>query len=214
MALSPEEQQQLEEIRGWWKENGVAVVVGVLLVLGSVGGYKGWQYWRVQQAMDAAQLYEQHNSYLEEDLEEEAYALGDRLRREYGSTPYAWMASLISARAHLEAQQPEEAKRLLEWVREHAEDGLFGPVATLRLARLLAAEQEWERGLEVLEGMEAQGYEGLMHELRGDLYRQAGRTAEARLAYVRAMEHGRDGNEFLALKLAEVGGAEAEDAAH
>ncbi len=213
MALSPEEQQQLEEIKGWWKDNGVAVVVGVLLVLGSVGGYKGWQYWRVQQATDAALLYEQHNSYLEEDLEEEAYELAARLRREYGGTPYAWMASLISARAHLEAQRPEEAKHLLEWVHERAEDGLFAPVAALRLARLLAAEQDWERGLEVLEGMDVEGYEGLAHELRGDLYRQAGRAAEARLEYVQAMEHGLD-SEFLALKLAELGGGEGEDAAH
>ena len=214
MALSPEEEQQLEEIKGWWKENGVAVVVGVLLVLGSVGGYKGWQYMRVQQAADAAQLYEQHNSYLEEELEQEAYELAARLRGTYGDTPYAWMANLILARAHLEAQRPEEAKRLLEWVHENAEDGLFAPVAALRLARLLAAEQDWERGLEVLEDVDEEGYEGLVHELRGDLYRQAGRAEEARLQYVQAMEHGLDDSEFLALKLAELGGGGSDDAAN
>ena len=212
MALNPEEQQQLEEIKGWWKDNGVAVVVGVLLVLGSVGGYKGWQYWQVQQAQKAAQLYERHNIYLEEGIAEEAHRLASQLRGQHGDTAYAWMASLISARAHLEAQQPEEAKRLLEWVHEHARDGLFAPVAALRLARLLAAEQDWERGLEVLEQVEDEGYEGLAHELRGDLHRQAGHAEEARLAYVQAMEHGRD-SEFLVLKLAELGGGTDDDAA-
>ena len=130
--------------------------------------------------------------------------MGERLRSEYGGTSYALMASLISARLYQENQQLEEAINLLRWARENSDDPLFAPVSALRLARLHAAQQQWEEGLTVLADVSMEGYEGLAHEIRGDLYRQSGQIREARQEYVQALEKG-NGGEFLELKLAELG---------
>ncbi|MCY4611789.1 MAG: tetratricopeptide repeat protein [Gammaproteobacteria bacterium] len=204
MALSPEEQQQLEEFRDWWKANLVWVLLGAGLALGGVGGYKGWNYWQDQSMMGAAALYQQYRTHLEDEQAQQAHEMGERLRNEYGGTSYALMASLISARLHQEDQQVEEAIRLLGWAHETSDDPLFTPVAALRLARLHAAQQQWEKGLAVLADVSLEGYEGLVHEIRGDLYRQSGRAQEARHEYVQALEKG-NGGEFLELKLAELG---------
>ncbi len=207
MALSPEEQRQFEEIRDWWKTNRVWIFLGVGLVLGGGGGYKGWEYWQDQRARDAAALYQQYRVELGS---ERARALGERLRAEYGDTSYALMASLISARAHQESQRLEEATRLLLWTLENSDDPLFTPVAALRLARVHAAQRRWEEGLAVLADAPLEGYEGLAREIRGDLYRGLGRVQEARQEYARALEDG-DGGEFLEWKLAELGGRDEVD---
>ena len=204
MALSPEEQQQLEEFRDWWKANLVWVLLGAGLALGGVGGYKGWDYWQDQRMMGAAALYQQYRTHFEGEQAQQAHEIGERLRGEYGGTSYALMASLISARLHQENQQLDEAIRLLRWTGENSDDPLFSPVAALRLARLYAAQQQWEEGLAVLAAVPLEGYEGLAHEIRGDLYRQSGRAQEARHEYVQALEKG-NGGEFLELKLAELG---------
>ena len=204
MALSPEEQQQLEQFREWWKANLAWVLLGAGLALGSFGGYKGWDYWQGQRMVGAAALYQQYRVHLEDGQAQQAHETGERLREEYGGTSYALMASLISARLHQEDQRLEEAIRLLAWARENSDDPLFAPVAALRLARLHAAAQQWEEGLTVLAGVSPEGYEGLAHEIRGDLYRRSGRIQEARHEYVQALEKG-NGGEFLELKLAELG---------
>ena len=152
----------------------------------------------------AAALYQQYRTHLEGEETQQAHEMGERLRSEYGGTSYALMASLISARLHQEDQQTEEAIHLLQWAHENADDPLFSPVAALRLARLHAAQQQWEEGLAVLTDVSLEGYEGLAHEIRGDLYRQSGRAQEARHEYVQALEKG-DGGEFLELKLSELG---------
>ena len=204
MALSPEEQQQLEEFRDWWKTNLVWVLLGAGLALGGVGGYKGWDYWQDQRMMGAAASYQQYRTHLEGEQTQQAHEMGERLRDEYSGTSYALMASLISARLYQEDQQLDEAIRLLRWARENSDDPLFAPVAALRLARLYAAQQQWEEGLAVLADVSLEGYEGLAHEIRGDLYRRSGRTQEARHEYAQALEKG-NGGEFLELKLAELG---------
>ena len=204
MALSPEEQQQLEEFRDWWKANLAWVLLGAGLALAGVGGYKGWGYWQERQATGAAVLYQQYRVHLEGEQAQQAHETGERLRQEYGGTVYASMASLISARLYQEDQQPEEAIHLLRWAYENSDDLLIAPVAALRLARLHAAQQQWEEGLAVLSNVSLEGYEGLVHEIRGDLYRQSGRVQEARYEYVQALEKGNSGK-FLELKLAELG---------
>ena len=205
MALSPEEQQQFEEFRDWWKANLVWVLLGAGLVFGGAGGYKAWDYLQDQRMMDAATLYQQYRTHFEGGQARQAHAVGERLRNEYGGASYALMASLISARLYQEDQQVEEAVRLLRWVRENSDDQLFAPVASLRLSRLHAAQQRWEEGLRVLADAPLKGYEGLAHEIRGDLYRKSGRVEEARHEYVQALEKG-NRSEFLELKLAELGG--------
>ena len=204
MALSPEEQKQLEEFRDWWKANFVWLLLGAGLAVTGVGGYKGWHYWQEREATGAAALYQQYRVHLEGGQVYQAHETAERLRGEYGRTAYASMASLISARLHQEKQQAEEAMRLLRWTHENSDDPLLAPVAALRLARLHAAQQQWDEGLAVLSNVTVEGYEGLAHEIRGDLYRQSGRIEEARHEYAQALEKG-NGGEFLELKLSELG---------
>ncbi len=209
MALSPEEQQQLDEIKGWWKKNGPSITLGVVLAAVAVGGYKGWGLWQGQVSQEAAVLYRNHSGFLQQEQLPEANDTLRRLQQDYSSSLYAAMASLIAARAQLEAGERDAAMAALSWTREHASDPAFASMAALRLAYLHASAQEWEQGLAVLDDTEIEkSFAATEHEIRGDLYRLAGRFEEARQEYVVALEKGQ-GNVYLELKLADVGSGDS-----
>ena len=203
MALSPEEQEQVDRFRQWWKENGRAVGLGALLAVAGIGGWQGWERWGGARAGAAAELYREYRAQQETDWGA-ARALGARLRADYGGTAYAAMASLLSARRLVDAGQLDEAAGLLEWARAEAPAEEFAALAALRLGRLRAEQGRWEEGLAVVERLEAPGWAGVRQELLGDLYAQAGRAEDARRAYAQAIEAGQD-HEFLRFKLDDLG---------
>ena len=203
MALSPEEQEQLDRFRQWWRENRRAVGLGALLAVAGIGGWQGWDRWGGARAGAAAELYREYRAQLETD-EGAARELAARLRADYGGTAYAAMASLLSARAHVDAGRLDEAAALLEWARAETPVEEFAALAALRLGRLRAEQGRWEEGLEIVENLEAPGWRGVRQEILGDLYAQAGRVADARRAYVQALEAGHD-HEFLRFKLDDLG---------
>ncbi|MGU3844696.1 YfgM family protein, partial [Vibrio diabolicus] len=43
MELYDTEEQQVEAIKDWWKENGKAVIIGAVVGL---GGLFGWRYYQ------------------------------------------------------------------------------------------------------------------------------------------------------------------------
>ena len=52
------EDEQTEKIKRWWKTNGTAVIVGLLLGVGSVAGYQGWGMYQDRQSEIASDLYQ------------------------------------------------------------------------------------------------------------------------------------------------------------
>ena len=52
MALDLEEQEQVEELKAWWKQHGRLITA---VVLAAALGFAGWQLWRWYQSSQAAQ---------------------------------------------------------------------------------------------------------------------------------------------------------------
>ena len=42
MSAYLEEEEQIEAIRNWWKENGRSVIAGAVLGLAAIFGWQGW----------------------------------------------------------------------------------------------------------------------------------------------------------------------------
>lgn len=120
MAYDLQEQEQLDELKAWWKDYGRLVLLGVALGAVAVAGFQGWRYYRHTQSLAAAALYEQL---------EQAERAGDRKKvrdiaggvvANYASTPYASFAALSAARASFDEGDLTEAKTRLTWVVENA----------------------------------------------------------------------------------------------
>src|SRR3990167_2870451 len=53
-ALDLQEQEQLEALKAWWKENGNRLLGVLLIAVVAMGGWRGWQYYQNKQGKEAA----------------------------------------------------------------------------------------------------------------------------------------------------------------
>ena len=53
MAYTIEEEQELNQLKEWWKDNGKAIIAAFIL---GVGGMLGWRYWQSYQANSIPQI--------------------------------------------------------------------------------------------------------------------------------------------------------------
>jgi len=208
MAYDLQEQEQLEELKGWWKDYGRLVLIGVAAGALAIAGFQGWRYYRHSQALAAGALYEQL---------EQAERAGDRGKvrdiagsvvARYSSTPYASFAALGAARAAFEAGDLAEAKARLTWVIENARREEFRDVARLRLAGVLLDEKGYDEALKLLEVKPGESMSALYADLRGDILLAQGKHADARNAYQLALDRSEAGSPYrstVQLKLDSLG---------
>ncbi len=178
--------EQVEKIKQWWKENGSSVIAG--LVIG-VGGLFGWRYWvdyRDNQAAQASEHFERMVQAIEQGQDAKAIEEANAILDDYGSTAYAAMAQLALARAHVDQAQYDEAAAALQALIDSKPDRAIEMVARKRLASVRLQQQRFDDALATLEIEFPQPFAAGFEELRGDALAAKGDTAAAREAYTRA----------------------------
>ncbi len=183
-----EEQEQIDALKAWWKQNGKLVIVAVLAAAIAAAGMTGWRYYKQQQGEKASQLYATlENAARGNDLKQVREVAGQMIDS-YGSTPYAPMAALMAAKANFDAGDLASASKQLEWTAEHARDEQTRAVARLRLAAVRLDEKKYDEALQLLQQDHPEAFAGLYADLRGDVMVAQGKTAEAKAAYKAALD--------------------------
>jgi predicted negative regulator of RcsB-dependent stress response len=197
------EEERLEALQRWWKENKSSVFGGLLLGIAVVIGWNMWQGNRQATAEQAGTLYQQLVKAAEAKQTDSAIKLGERIIGQYPSTAYAEYTRLFLAKAKVEAGDLAGARKALEEELAKSGDDNLKHVARLRLGRIMLAAGDLDAALKLVEPLtEAQTGKlaGLYEELKGDLYVAAKRPADARKAYAKAKELG-ETSPLLELKL-------------
>jgi len=208
-AYDLEEQEQLAELKAWWKEHGGTVILGATLALAAFGAWNGWVWYQRSQAAQAARLYDTlQKAARANDLKAIRDTAGAILEN-FPRTAYAPLAALVSAKVQFQAGDLKTARAQLEWVVEHAKNDQIRSIATLRLASVLLDDKEPDAALQVLEAKPHPGFEALYAMQRGDIFASQKKRAEARAAYQAALENAQPGamRETLRLKLDALGDA-------
>jgi predicted negative regulator of RcsB-dependent stress response len=197
--------EKVEDLKAWWKENGTSVVAGVAL---AIAGLFGWQYWKDYQqntAAEASALYAKADKASETGMEQ-AQANIQKLQSDYASTPYAAIASLKAAQQYAEKGEYEPAKAALQWVIDNSKEADFQHLAKVRLARVLLAMQKADDALALVNQTYPAAYQALIEELKGDIYVAQNKPAEARAAYDKAiLGSGGGSTEFIKMKRDNLG---------
>ena len=208
-AYDLEEQEQLAELKAWWKEHGGTVILGATLALAAFGAWNGWTWYQRSQAAQAAALYDTlQKAARASDLKATRDTAGAILEN-FPRTAYAPLAALVSAKVQFQAGDLKTARAQLEWVVEHARNDQIRSIATLRLASVLLDDKEPDAALKVLEAKPHPGFEALYAMQRGDILASQSKRSEARAAYQAALEKAQPGavRETLRLKLDALGDA-------
>jgi predicted negative regulator of RcsB-dependent stress response len=203
METYSSEEERLEAVQRWWKENSSSVITGLALGAAAIFGWNMWQGNKAETARQASILFQQMSQATEAKQADSATKLGERILNQYGSSAYAEYARLLLARLKAEAGDLPGARKFLEEELAKSGDEQLQHLARLRLGRVLLASGEVEPGLKLIEPYTAAKvgkFQGLYEELRGDLLVAAKRPEEARAAYLKAKEAG-EPTPILDLKL-------------
>jgi len=192
------EEEQVEALKRWWRENGKSIIVGLVLAIAAVYGYRAWDTHQQTQGeaaaniyldlMDAAALHEENPN---EENSATLQHLISQLKEAFGSSVYAVYAALMAAKQAVADNDLKTAEQELRWAMENADsDSSIFFIARLRLARVIAAqegEENTQRALELLTSVDAGAHTASYQEARGDIQLAAGRPGEALDAYQQAL---------------------------
>lgn len=185
------EDEQLALLQSWWQRHGKPLIAGCVLALIGVVGWQFWQKQDLNKAQNASVIYQQlMNATLTTDAVDvaEVVRLADQLKTDYPQSHYAQYARLFLAKVAVDTGRLNDAASELRVVIEQSVNPLLKEVGRERLARIWAAQNEPQRGLDLLTGAVDPLFTASREELRGDLLLQLNRLPEARQAYLKAKE--------------------------
>lgn len=201
------EEEQVERLKTWLKENGLSIVFGIIIGVGGIAGYNYWNHVQDTTAAAASGHFNQMIEALETGNEESLQRQADILLGEYADTDYALMAQLALASQHVKNGAFDEAERALQQVVGSAGQKPLAYVARTRLAAVQIQNGQFDQALTILDTDFPAEFAARVEELRGDAYAMQGKVAEAIQAY-RDAQTSRPGpaNEaFLRQKLDDLG---------
>jgi predicted negative regulator of RcsB-dependent stress response len=177
------DEERVEELKKWWKENGTSLITGVILGLGLLFGYRAWVDYQNNYAEQASAVFTQVQSEVQQNNLDKAQALTGSLISNWDSSPYAALSSLAIAKLNVERGDLASAQTQIQWALDHAKDDNLRTIARLRMARVLLAKGEPEAAEKLLATSNAGEFSAAYDEIRGDIYVKLGKAELARQAY-------------------------------
>ena len=201
------EEQQVEALKRWWKENGTSLIVGLFV---GISGLFGWRYYVDQNnfhAVQASDLYMQvMQSAALNSVDDKTIDINNQLINEFSDTPYAALSSLALAKSEYEKGNIDAATAQLEIAVKHASNDVIKQIANLRLAKVYIEQSKYDEAMALLNLSHAAAYDAQYEELKGDLYLAKGDVALARAAYDKAIDlQGAAASRWLKLKRQNLG---------
>ncbi|MDR1708410.1 MAG: tetratricopeptide repeat protein [Candidatus Accumulibacter sp.] len=185
-AYDLEEQEQLAEIKAWWKQYGNRLINVATAIAVIAAAWQGWNWYQRSQAGQASAIYAELQKAVQLKDTQRIKAAGGELLEKFGGTPYAALGALTSAKAMIDAGDAPSARAQLAWASEHAKDELRD-LARLREAAALLDEKAYDRALARLDGGSGAAFEARFQDMRGDVFAAQGKKSEAASAYRAAL---------------------------
>ena len=206
MEIYSSEEQQVEAIKRFWKENGTSIIAGVVLGL---GGLYGWRYFQESHVAATMATSSAYSKLLEQ---QEKAAEHPELLAEFQSfvdansdSSYALLAALTAAKDAVVKEDYTAAATQLNWVISHAKQPEIKALAQLRLARVQNEQKDYPAALATLALAVPDAFKAQQQELSGDVLVNSGELAKAKTAYQAAIAASKDGqNPILKVKLDEL----------
>jgi len=208
--------EQGEIVKSWLRENGSAIVMGLVLAFGLMFGFKQYQAWETSKRQQASAEYQVMVSFIEADNMDAAVPNYEVLKSEYPNSAYTSMASMMMAKARLAAGQADLAASALRFAMDNAQPAPVQVIARERLARIRLSQGDTQKALDLLDGAPSEvGFEAQFAEIRGDIHLANGETELAIQSYqasLDTLEEGVGNKDFLTMKMEALSADAAEQA--
>lgn len=206
MEFYDTEEQRLEALKRWWKENGTSTIIGAVAGIALIVGWNYWQDHKRLKSAEASAIYDQLVKAAEAGKKDQVDKLAARLHEQFSSTGYSDYGKLFQAKFKVQAGDIPGAKEVLKKLIDSGKDKEITHIARIRLVQLMLASGEYEQGLQLINQVDqasAGKFSDNYDELTGDLYVALDRLDEARTAYQKALKNGYQ-SPLLKLKLEDL----------
>ncbi len=181
-----EQQEQLAALKAFWATNRKWITsILIILVIVSVTT-TGWKFYTENRQLQASKLLSSVQEAVEEQKIDDAILITNELAKKYSSYPQRGLAGLVLSKALVFDDRQEEAEKQLRSLLNIDSDVSW--VARVRLAGLLLDMNKPVEALDILPEKIPPIWTGIVSDRRGDVLMALGKKAEARSAWVRALE--------------------------
>ncbi|KAB8308188.1 hypothetical protein EH228_14045 [Erwinia endophytica] len=181
MEVYSNENEQVDALKRFFTQNGKALVVGVII---GVGALAGWRYWSSHQEgsnQQASNAYQQVVTELDsskpETLDTAAKFASDN------HNTYGALISLELAKRYVDGNQLDKAAAQLQSGLKDTKDANLQAVLNLRLARIQLQQKQPDDVLKTLDAIKGDSWTAIVADVRGEALLSKGDTKGARDAW-------------------------------
>jgi predicted negative regulator of RcsB-dependent stress response len=186
--LDLEEQEQLDELKHFWKQYGDLITWTLIAILGTFAAWNGYNYWQRDQSAKAALMYDEvERAAVSGEVERLDRSLAD-MKERFAGTAFAQQAGLLAAKVYYDKGNIDSAKASLAWVAGKSADEGYQAIARLRLAGLLLEAKAYDEAVQLLTAPFPKDFVALAADRRGDILAAQGKRVEARAEYEKAFK--------------------------
>jgi len=176
------EEEQVEQIKKWWNNNGKQIIAGAVIGLAGIWGWNTYSDYQDNQSLNARSLY---LSYASDSDNLGAY---DKLTTDFSSSSYSDQAILLMAKYLFDAGSYSQALGVIKPLINNP-SSIIATTAALRTASIYLQLGQHDEALSILEGQSEDGFSGLNYNLLGDIYLDLGNRADAQKYYSLAIDN-------------------------
>ncbi len=180
------DEEQVERIKAWWKENGSSVIAGLVIGIGGLTGWRFWVDYQTTQAGEASAEFAEMIDAIGSGQNDTVISRANVLFDDYASTPYADLARLSLAKVYVESDDYAQAAQQLQLLIDQTREQGLEMIARMRLAAVQMQLGQVESALTTLNVAYPVQFAAGFEELKGDIMVQQGDTSAAREAYQKA----------------------------
>ena len=182
------EQEQIEQLKKWFRVYGIPALFGVVVGIAIFYGWNYYQSYQTRILSHASRVYDEMLTDRAQNNIEGTLVQAQKLLSHYPSTPYGEMAALMLAREAVNKKDYSEALKQLSWVLDHSHQAAVRQMARLRIARIYITQQRPEEAIALLKTVDDKNFNGLIHEVLGDAELAGHHNTEAQAAYQLALQ--------------------------
>ena len=186
--LDLEEQEQLDQLKSFWKQYGNLITWTLIAALGAYAAWNGWNYWQREQSGKASAMYDELEKAAQAGDAAKAAGVFADMKERFPRTTFTQQGALLAAKTQFDKGQLDAAATTLTWVAANAAETEYQSAARLRLAGLLLDQKKYDEALKALDAASAKEFEALVADRRGDVLLAQGKTDDAKAAFNKAWQ--------------------------
>lgn len=193
------EEEQIEAIKKFWKENGIPIIFGAVLGL---GGLWGWRFYSEQQLISQEKASDAYNTAMEQLARNDGDVTPVTSFIEANQdSAYSVMAALQLAKEAVERKDLAEAEKQLIWASDNVDDASLKDLSLVRLARVQSELNKLEEAKTTLDKVVSESFKAQVYSVKGDVLVKQEQYAAAQESYTKALELTEGNQSLLQMKI-------------